>query len=331
MSWKVLVTALPMEKTGEHALALLQNAGCRTLLKSRFGFSGQALLDLLDGTDAVLAGNDQYSAAVLESPAAARLKIISRWGVGYDSIDVPAATARGIVIAYTPGLTDDAVADYTFALLLALTRRVVEGHISMREGLWLPHWGSDLAGKTIGIIGFGRIGRAVAQRARGFNLRVLAHDPSLKPAEADDGVQLVSLDELLAQSDFVTLHSTLTPQNHGLIGEAQLRRMKPTARLINAARGPLVDEAALIQALREGWIAGAALDVFAEEPLPPHHPLHGAPNLLLSPHQASSSLETGERISQAAAQAIIDLMNGRRPAHVVNPEVFNSPTLAGIS
>jgi phosphoglycerate dehydrogenase-like enzyme len=324
MSWKVLVTALPMEKTGEHALALLHSAGCQTVLKPRFGYSTQALLDLLDGADAVLAGADQYSATVLQSPAAARLKIISRWGVGYDAIDVAAATARGIVIAYTPGLTDDAVADYTFALLLALTRRVVDGCLTMREGLWLPHWGSDLAGKTIGILGFGRIGRAVAQRARGFSLRVIAHDPSLKPAEADTGVELVSLDELLVQSDFLTLHATLTPQNRGLIGEAQLRRMKPSARIINAARGPLIDEAALFRALCEGWIAGAALDVFAEEPLPPHHPLHSAPNLLLSPHQASSSLETGERISQAAAQAIIDLMNGGRPVHVVNPEVFPS-------
>ncbi len=173
----------------------------------------------------------------------------------------------------------------------------------------------------------GRIGHAVARRARGFNLRLLAHDPSPHLEAAKAGVQFMPLDELLARSDYLTIHATLTPQNRGLIGEAQLRRMKPTAYLINTARGPLLDESALLRALREGWIAGAALDVFAEEPLPPRHPLRDVPNLLLSPHQASSSLETGERISEAAAHAIIDLMSGRAPQFVVNPEVFQSPNL----
>ena len=327
MSWKVLITALPMEKVGRHAIEMLQKAGCHTTLKPQLGFSGAALLDLLDGTDAVLAGMDHFSAAVLGSPAASRLKLISRWGVGYDAIDVPAATERGIVVAYTPGMTDDTVADYTFALLLALVRRVAEGHVSMREGLWLPHWRNDLSGKTLGILGFGRIGHAVARRAQGFNLRLLAHDPSPHPEAANTGIQFVPLDELLARSDYLTIHATLTPQNRGLIGEAQLRRMKATAYLVNTARGPLVDESALLRALREGWIAGAALDVFAEEPLPPRSPLRDAPNLLLSPHQASSSIETGERISEAAARAIIDLMNGRAPQFVVNPEVFRSPNL----
>jgi glyoxylate reductase len=327
MSWKVVITALPMGNVGARAVESLQSAGCRTVLKPRQSYHGRELLGLLDSADAVLAGMDQYSAAVFDSPEAARLKIISRWGVGYDAVDLRAATERGIVVTYTPGMTDEAVADYTFALLLAMARRVVEGNLSLRDGLWLLHWGHDLNGKTLGILGFGRIGGAVAKRARGFGLRLLAHDPHPRPAVADGDVQFVSLDELLAQSDFLTLHAALTPQTRGLIGENQLRHMKSEAYLINTARGGLIDEAALVRALREGWIAGAALDVFAEEPLPHGHPLFGAPNLLLSPHQAVSSLETGERISQVAAQAIIDLMNGQKPKLLLNPEVFESPTL----
>lgn len=325
MSWKVLITATAMEKVGQRAIALMEQAGCQIVrVPLPIEFGGEELCDRLEGMDAVLAGSECYSAGVLASPAAARLKIISRWGVGYDAIDVAAATERGIVIAYTPGLTDDAVADYAFALLLALVRRVPEGYLSMRDGFWLPRWGHDMAGKTLGILGYGRIGHAVARRARGFDLRVLAHSPSQKPCDraGKDEVRFVSLDELLAESDYLTLHAALTPSSRGLLGEAQLRMMKPTAWLINTARGALVDEQALLMALREGWIAGAALDVFAEEPLPAKHPLRTLPNVLLSPHQASSSRETGERVSRAAAQAIVDLMQGRRPRFVVNSEVF---------
>jgi phosphoglycerate dehydrogenase-like enzyme len=329
MTWKVLITAAPISKVGQSAVAQLQSAGCELIhaVKPGVPFATDELTQLLQNMDAVLAGTEPYSATVLKSPAAARLKIISRWGVGFDTIDVSSATDLGIAVAFTPGLTDDAVADYTFALMLALARRVVESHISVRDGIWLPRWGNDLAGKTLGIVGFGRIGRAVARRAQGFHLRILAHEPTAKLGDIRDGMQFVSLDCLLAQSDFVTLHAALNPQSRGLIGEAQLRRMKPTAYLINAARGPLVDETALLRALNENWIAGAALDVYCEEPLPPRHPFRNAPNLLLSPHQASSTLETGERVSAAAVQAILDLMNGRPPQHLVNPQVLKSPNL----
>ncbi len=328
MGWRVLVTVPAFETTGIAAAALLTEAGCDVVSAKNAGFpGGPDLVKLLAGFDAVIAATEPYPAALLNSSAAARLKIISRWGVGYDAIDVPAATARGIVIAYTPGLLDESVADYTFALLLATARHVADGHLSMHGGNWLPQWGVDLAGKTLGIVGFGRIGRAVASRARAFNLRVIAHDSSPDAADELSAVTFVSLDELLAQSDFVSLHVALTPTTRGLIGEAQLRRMKPSARLINTARGPLIDEAALLQALAGGWIAGAALDVYTDEPLPPRHPFRSAPNILLSPHQASSSLETGRRISETAAQAIIDLMQGRRPRLVLNPEVLASDEL----
>jgi len=321
MSWKVLITATPIEKVGQNAVSLLTEAGCEIVHAPQDAIGGEALIHLLAGVDAVIAGGgDHYSAAVINSPLVNRLKIISRWGVGYDAIDIPAATARGIVVAFTPGMTDGAVADYTFALLLALVRRIPQGHQSMREGQWSPGWGNDMSGKNLGILGLGRIGKAVARRAFGFNLRVLAHDPHPTAALEQSGIEFVSFNELLPRSDYLTLHAALAPKNRGLIGEAQLRQMKRTAFLVNAARGPLVDEAALIRALNEHWIAGAALDVFCEEPLPPNHPLRTAPNVLLSPHQASSSRETGERVSLAAAEAILDLMQGRTPKFVVNPQ-----------
>ena len=330
MSWKVLLTArtLNVEAVGRAALDLLRGAGCELIHPPKYGPLAVAELQpLLAGVDAVFASMDQFTAAVLASPEAARLKLISRWGVGYDAIDVPAATQQGIVVAYTPGLLNDAVADYAMALLFAVARRVHEGHLSMRAGQWTSGWGHDIGGKTLGLIGCGRIGQAVAQRARGFNMRLLGHDIAPNADAEKLGIEFVPLDRLLAESDFVSLHAALTPATRGLIGETQLRRMKPSAYLVNTARGAIVDEAALLRALHEKWIAGAALDAFVVEPLPADHPLRSAPNLLLTPHQASFGVETGARVSLAAAQAIVDWQAGRPPRWVVNPEVFKAPAL----
>ena len=328
MSWNVLITARTADEVGAPAIELLRQSGCSAARAPQFGaLKADELRPVLKDVDAVLASADQYSQAVLTSPEAARLKIISRWGVGYDSIDIAAATGQGIVVAYTPGLLSEAVADYTMALLLNLARRVHLVDAAVREGRWKPIWGKDVSGKTIGIVGCGRIGQAVARRASGFNLRVLGCDVAPSPQAEQLGVRFVSLEALLSESDFVSLHAASTPENLGLIGSSQLRRMKPTAYLINTARGALVDETALVQALREGWIAGAALDTFVQEPLPAEHPFRHIPNLLLSPHQASFGYETGVRVSVCAAQAIVDLMQGRRPQYVVNPEVFQAPAL----
>ena len=328
MSWKVLITARTMNEVGASALQLLRNAGCDVITPPKLGpLSADELLKGLPDMDAVLASMDKFTETVITSSAAAKLKIISRWGVGYDAIDVPAATRIGIVVAYTPGLLDETVADFAFALLLALARRVHIGHLDMTAGVWRGVWGNDVFGKTLGILGCGRIGRAVARRATGFNMRLIAYDVQPNPEARQLGVKFVSLDELLAESDFLSLHAALTAQNRGFIGEAQLSKMKRTAYLINTARGALVDENALAQALREGWIAGAALDAFAVEPLPAEHILRKAPNVLLTPHLASFARETGERVSMAAAQAIVDLMNGRRPKLVIDVEVFKSPAL----
>lgn len=325
MSWKVLITARGVQAAGQQAQRCLRDAGCEIVFPPKFGpLQADELTRALAGMDAVLASLDQYSAAVLSAPPLERLKIIARWGVGYDSVDLPAASLNGIVATYTPGLLDEAVADYAFALLLSLARRIPDARAAMERGEWKHFWGDDVGGKTLGIVGLGHIGKAVARRASGFNMHVLAHTPRPSP---EGGVKFVSLEELLAESDFVSLHAALTPASRGIICEAQLRLMKRSAYLINTARGALVDEAALVRALGEGWIAGAALDAFATEPLPAESPLRFVPNLLLSPHQSSYARGTGDRVSLAAAQSIVDLMHGKKPQNVLNPDVFASTAL----
>ena len=328
MSWKVLVLPAAINSAPGRARAILSDAGCTLIEAEKYGpVTSAEVLAQLDGIDAVLASTDQYNATVFDSPRAASLKIISRWGVGYDAIDVPAATRHGIVIAYTPGLLDNAVADYAMTLLCGLARRLHDGYLAMVQGRWAPAWGGDISGRTLGLVGCGRIGQAVARRARGFDMHLLAYDIAPNADAEKLGVEFVPLDELLARSDFVSLHVALTPQTRGLIGEAQLRKMKPGACLINTARGAILDEVALVRALHEKWIAGAALDAFVVEPLPADHPFRTTPNLLMTPHQASMGLATGERVSDTAAQAIADLKDGRAPQFVVNPAVLQSPAL----
>lgn len=323
--WTILLTARVFDTVGAAAIKLLQESGCNVLLPPNYGpHKAEVMMKILPGVDATLCSPDQYSAAVLESPAAANLKVISRWGVGFDSVDIKTATRLGIPVAYTPGMLNETVADWTWALLLGIARRVPYAHGVMAEGGWKQFWGHDVAGKTLGLIGCGRIGQAVAKRASGFDMRVLAYDM----VQCDmRGVEFVSLEQLLAESDFVSLHAALTPENRGLIGEAQLHKMKRSAYLINTARGPLIDEAAVAKALRDGVIAGAAIDVFATEPLPQDSPLRGAPNILLAAHQASFAKETAEKVTFQAAQAIVDFMQGRKPRWVVDPSVYDSPAL----
>lgn len=323
--WTILLTARVFDTVGAAALKLLQDSGCNVLLPPNYGpHKADVIQKLLPGVDATLCSPDQYTEAVLRSEAASNLKVISRWGVGYDSVDVKTATALGIPVAYTPGMLNETVADWTWALLLGIARRVPFAHGVMAAGQWKQFWGHDVAGKTLGIIGCGRIGQAVARRASGFDMRVIGFD--VAPCDAK-GIEFVSLDRLLAESDFVSLHAALTPESRGLIGETQLRQMKPSAYLINTGRGPLIDEAAVAKALHEGIIAGAALDVFVTEPLPVDSPLRTAPNILLAGHQASFARETAEKVTYQAAQAIVDFMQGRKPKWVVDPKVYDSPVL----
>jgi glyoxylate reductase len=258
---------------------------------------------------------DRIDAALIDT--APHLKVISQCAVGYDNIDLAAAARRGIAVGNTPGVLTDATADFTFALLMAAARRIVEGADFVRAGKW-ETWGltlllgQDVFGATLGLIGLGRIGQAVARRARGFEMRLLYCDQQRQPeAEQSLGVEYCPLDDLLAQADFVSLHVNLTPETRGLIGARQFELMKPTAALINTARGPIVDPQALYAALKTGQIGAAALDVTDPEPLPPDHPLLTLPNLIVAPHIASATVSSRTQMALIAVRNLIAGVQGQ--------------------
>jgi glyoxylate reductase len=262
---------------------------------------------------------------------APRLRVVSNMAVGVDNVDVAACTARGIPVGNTPGVLTDATADLTMALLLAAARRLPEASSDARQGRWTTWsptgWlGADLRGATLGIVGLGKIGRAVAERACGFGLRIVYTDTTPRQdVEAELGATFLSFDELIRQSDFISLHCPLTPETCGLINETVLREMKPTAILVNAARGPVVDTAALTRALAEGRIAAAALDVTEPEPLPSDHPLYLLPNCLIVPHIGSATRGTRRRMAEMACENLLAGLAGRRLPYCVNPEVYEKP------
>lgn len=257
-----------------------------------------------------------------------RLKVVSNYAVGYDNIDVKAATAKGIPVCNTPGVLENAVAEHTFALLMALCKRIAEADQFVRAGKykrWEPMLllGTELEGKTIGIIGLGRIGAGVAERAgKGMGVKVLYHDIKRnKEFEQKYQAKFVSKEELLKRSDFVSLHVPLLPSTRHLIGKKELALMKKTAYLINTSRGPVVDEKALVEALKKKQIAGAGLDVYEHEPeLTPG--LTKLKNAVLTPHTASATLEARTAMSELAAQNIIDVLQGRKAKFTVNPQVY---------
>jgi glyoxylate reductase len=260
--------------------------------------------------------------------AAPRIRIAATVSVGFDNIDVPACTRRKVVATHTPGVLDDTTADFAFALMMAVARRIVEGDAWMRSGDW-PGWdldqlcGGDIWGKTLGILGFGRIGRGVAQRARGFRMRILYND-AVRPSpeiEKELGAEFVERDRLFAESDFISVHVPLLPDTRHLIGGENLARMKRTAYLVNTSRGPVVDEVALLAALDAGQLAGAALDVFENEPKV-HPGLVARKDVILTPHIASASVETRTKMAVMAAENVIALFDGRRPPNALNPEVL---------
>lgn len=270
--------------------------------------------------------SDGIDAALLA--AAPRLRVISQYAVGYDNIDVAAATARGIPVGNTPDVLTDATADFAFTLLMAAARRLPEARDNVRAGQWLT-WGPqtllgyDIWGATLGIVGMGRIGQAMARRGQGFAMRVLFTDPQCKAEGEALGAECVPLETLLAESDYISLHCPLTARTRGLIGERELRAMKPTAILINTARGAVVNTAALVEALRAGWIAGAALDVTDPEPLPAEHPLVMLPNCLVAPHIASASITARNQMALIAADNLLAGLQGARLPHCVNPQVYD--------
>ena len=261
--------------------------------------------------------------------AAPKLRIASNVAVGFDNIDVAACTRRGVVATNTPGVLDETTADFAWTLMMTVARRIGEGEALSRSGNW-KGWdldqlvGTDVWGKTLGVVGFGRIGRAMARRASGFQMKVLYSDAVRASAsvERELGAEYRELNALLAESDFVSVHVPLLPETRGLFDAARLSRMKPAAFLINTARGPVVDEAALVHALESGKIAGAALDVFENEPF--IHPGLKRPNVVLAPHIASASRETRTKMAVMAAQNVVALFTGQRPPNMLNPEVLQA-------
>ncbi len=324
MSWRVLGTSRAFWNHGTEAQSALEEAGCTVVRPPRFArYPTAELIEILHGCDAVLASSEDYTAEVFAGIP--QLKIVSRVGVGYDAVDVQAATQAGVVCTNTPGAMVDAVADFTVGLIIACARRIVELDRTVHDGGWNELAGTLVYGKTLGLVGYGQIGRAVARRMAGFDMRILAHDPCTRGAS--ETVEMVTLERLLEESDFVSLHAPAIPETKGMLGAEQFARMKPTAYFINTSRGSLVDEPALIRALEQGVIAGAALDVTCDEPLAPDDPLRSAPRLILTAHNAFNAVEAASRMCLMAAQNVLLLMRGIAPASTLNPEVFQSPLL----
>ncbi|MBZ0302373.1 MAG: D-glycerate dehydrogenase [Anaerolineae bacterium] len=283
----------------------------------------EVLTERVRGVDGLLCLlTDRIDPALMDA-AGPQLKVISQMAVGYDNIHIPAAAERGIPVGHTPGVLTEATADLTFALLLAAARRIVEGVNYIKAGKW-ETWepetllGADLAGAKLGIIGYGRIGRAVAKRASGFDMNLIAYDPTISAEDAARlGITLVELDTLLAESDFVTVHTPLTAETRHLINHDTLHKMKRSAILINTARGPIVDPGALYDALKAGTIAYAALDVTEPEPIAADHPLLSLPNLTIVPHIGSASVRTRNQMAEIAAANLLAGLRGKPLPHQV--------------
>jgi D-3-phosphoglycerate dehydrogenase len=281
------------------------------------------LISALEGVAAVIIRRGDFTRRVFA--AAPRLRGGVKWGVGVESIDIPAATAEGVIIANSPG-NSIAVAEASFLLLLAVSKNFLIMADSIRRGAWQPPFnvrGHEIHGKTLGIIGLGRIGRHLACLARAAGMSVVAYDPYVDADKAETlGIEMLALPELLKRADAVSINAILTEETYHLIGEGELALMKPTAWLINTARGPIVDEAALIRALQSGSIAGAGLDVFDQEPIAPDNPLLSMSNVICTPHALSRAWESSERTISMIQDAILSILEGRLPGTCLNPNVI---------
>jgi glyoxylate reductase len=305
------------------AVALLRERAEVDYADSDDGLSPEELIERSRGKQAVVSQlADKFSAPQIERLETVR--VIANVAVGFDNVDLDAATRQGILVTNTPDVLTDTTADLAFALLLAAARRIAEGDRFVHSGEW-RRWaidllaGHDVHHKTLGVLGMGRIGQAVARRASGFSMRVLYHDARRAPEETERklGLEFVELERLLRESDFLSLHVPLSDATRHLIGAPELRQMKPTAILVNTSRGPVVDEAALAEALSERWIAGAGLDVFEHEPRV-HPRLLGLENVVLAPHIGSASIDTRRKMSMLAAENCAAAIEGRRPPNLVN-------------
>lgn len=318
---KALIAPTALAKLEGQHLQILRDAGFELVFPNvSHQLNEDELFAILPGMSAAVAGMEPYTPRVLD--ACPSLRVIARVGVGYDAVDVPAATSRGVAVAIVPGTNQESVAEHTFCLLLGLTRRLVEKHNSMKAGRWERGIVLPVRGTTLGIVGLGRIGKAVAVRGAAFGMRLLAYEPFPDAAfAAAHKVEFVSLEKLLAESDFVSLHLPLDAASRQIINKKTLGLMKKTAYLVNTARGGLVNEDDLAEALKSGTIAGAALDVFEREP-PIGSPLPALDNVLMTPHEAGIDRKSLQDMALAAAQAVVDLSQGKWPTEkIVNPAV----------
>jgi D-3-phosphoglycerate dehydrogenase len=314
---RILLTTTSFQDTpGEHH-AMLEKAGYE-IVRERGPLSERRMLELVGDVDGLICGDDVISREVIEK-ALPRLKVISKYGIGLDKIDVVAATDLKIPVMFTPGVNHTTVAEFTFALLLALRRNLVEEANYVAEGKWKRITGRDIMGSRMGIVGMGRIGGEVAKRAQAFGMTVMAYDPYLDPIRAKEmEVESVELNKLLAESDIVSLHTMLTDETRGLMGEKTFDLMKKGAILINCARGELVQTDALITALESGKLAGYAADVLDEEPPSPDHPLLGRKDCLITPHIGSRTHESVGRQAGMTCQNLIRFFNGEEPLAQAN-------------
>jgi D-3-phosphoglycerate dehydrogenase len=319
---KVLVTQPSVTGPDDPRLAALHEAGWEVRHEpSGARATPDELLELVQGHDAVIASSETYTRAVLER--ADTLKHVARWGVGFDQVDIPAATELGVLVTTTQGANDWGVADHAFALIFALARRVVENDKLVRGGGWARPPGRDIWRKTLGIVGLGRIGRGVAQRANGFEMKVIAYEPYPDKAFCEKwGVELVSLEDLLRRSDYITLHAPGGAENEHLISTPQLALMKPTAFIVNTARGALIDEDSLHAALTAGQIGGAGLDVREKEP-PSDNRFSDFDNVILTAHVAGVTVETSEAMTKMACESILEASRGERPHGLINPDAWD--------
>ncbi len=318
---KVLIAPAPLAGLQAEFVNVLKKAGFELVFpKKKTQLVEHELLDHLTGIRAALAGSEPYTRKVLQ--AHPQLRVIARAGVGYDAVDTAAATELGMAVTITPGTNQDAVAEHTFTLILAIAKNLIAQHLGTIALKWPRQANIPLRGRTLGIAGLGRIGKAVALRGEAFLMKLLAYEPYPDHAFAKHhGITLVSFDELLEHSDFLTLHLPATKESKHLINRHTLGKMKPSAYVINTARGLIVNEADLIDALRTKKIAGAGIDVFEEEP-PADNELFHMDNVVVTPHAAGVDLQSRDDMALSAAEAIVALAKGEWPAEkVVNPEV----------